>query len=332
MSNFLDQVSNELSSGTETVETVETPVETPTETVEPVDKPSEEVSEKDDKPEEIVDPAPAPAPEQTEPEPQPEPDQTEPTEKHKKDLSGLSKEEKAAFAFKRQLEKQKQKYENEISKMMEQFAAVRKDVDALKNPKPKEEPKTRTDFDSDDDYIKYLNKKGLEEVLAEQKEADAKAQAEREEAERAKREATETFSRNCQQAFHDNEEQYAAFAKKVNKALANKFGEILDEVPAVRDYVFTHPDGPLVLDKMLTDRDAFVRIMSRGNNPIAATIEMYEMAKEIKAAPKAEEVVAEPAAPRTIMPSIGKPGKGNSNTAPDVFGSDQALLDLIRGR
>lgn len=326
MSNFLDQVSEELAGNTETVEPVETPVETPEETVEPVDKPSEEVSEQDDKPEENVDPA--PAQEQVDPEPQ----QDQPAPKPKKDLSGLTKEEKAEFAFKRQLEKQKQKYENEISKMMEQFASVRKDVDELKNPKPKEEPKTRTDFESDDDYIKYLNKKGLEEVLAEQKEADAKAQAEKEEAERAQREVTETFSRNCQQAFQGNEEQYAAFAKKVNKALANKFGEILDEVPAVRDYVFQHPDGPLVLDKMLTDRDAFVRIMSRGNNPIAATIEMYEMAKEIKAAPQVEEVTAEPVAPKPIMPSIGKPGKGNGNTATDVFGSDQSLLDFMRGR
>ena len=198
--------------------------------------------------------------------------------------------------------------------------------------KKPEEPKTRTDFESDDDYIKYLNKKGLEEVLAEQKEADAKAKAEQEEAERAQREVTETFSQNCQRAFN-NEEQYAAFAKKVNKALANKFGEILDEAPAVRDYVFGHPDGPLVLDKMLSDRNAFVRVMSRGNNPIAATIEMYEMAKEIKA----ERAGAQAEQPHVqehpqIMPSIGKPGKGSGNSAPDVFGSDDSLLKYIRGR
>lgn len=327
---FADEVINEISSAEPAPESVQEP--TPTET-EQVDKPAETVAEepaKETEPE--VDKAETVEPKEEEPTQTEEPAPAQP--KPKKDLSGLSKEEKAEFAFKRQLEKQRNKYESEIAKMNEQFATINKKLEEIKNPQPKEQPKTRTDFDSDDEYISYLAGEQVKAQM-EKRDADEKAKAEQEEAnkameaEEAKRqqELTERFTSNCQKTF-GNEADYAEFAKKVNRGLANGLGELLDQVPNVRDYLFTNENGPRVLNRMLTNKEDFVRVMSLANNPIEATIELHEMAKETLSAP-ADTAPQQPTTV-SVMPNIGKPGKATSNSAPDVFGSDKSLIDFVR--
>lgn len=337
MSSFLDEVTTELT--TDTAQDVSVDTNKPEETVaETKIEPSEPVSEPE-KDKEWSKEAPAEWSKPDDPKPEHEPAKapdTETTPKPKKDLSGLTKEEKAAFSFKRQLEKQRHKYESEISKMTDKFSEIQKDIESLKSAQPKEQPKTRTDFDSDDDYIRYLSKQSVDDVLAEQKKQAADEEARKAleaEEEKRQKEDTDRFTANCAKVFTD-EEQYAEFAKKVNKGLSNGLGELLDQVPTVRDYLFQNPNGPRVLNAMLSDREAFVRVMSRAQNPIEATIEMHEMAKELMTAP-----ASAPAAPTPVptpqqhlMPSIGKPGKGSAGTAPDVFSSDESILKFIRGR
>lgn len=325
MSNFLDQVSNELSSGAENTETVDVQVEKPEETVEPVDKPSEEVSEQPDKTTEetVADPEPDPKPAEETP-------AEAPTEHKPKDTSQFSKEEKAQFAFKRQMEKQKAKHDAEIaelknswSKQFEEFKA------SMQKP---EEPKHREDFESDDEYIDYLVAKKYDAKVAESaKKAEEEANTKREQDELTKQqeEVAAQFNERCRKCFTDDE-VYDKFSKNVNKGLANGLAELLDEAPVVRDYVFQNPNGPLILNKILDDRDSFVRIMSKAANPIEATIEMHEMAKELMAAPAPESTQTAPQSGR--MPSLGKPGAAPGPSAPNVFDSEQSLLDFMRGR
>ena len=333
MSSYLDDVTKELN------ETTTEPVEEqPVEQNDPAaTDQTESLTDGEPKAEEPpVDPVGSSAEQESAAENVDETEQPEPTEKHKKDLSGLTKEEKAAFSFKRQLEKQRHKYESEISKMTDKFSEIQKDIESLKSAQPKEQPKTRTDFDSDDDYIRYLSKQSLDDVLAEQKKQAADEEARKAleaEEEKRQKEDTDRFTANCARVFTD-EEQYAEFAKKVNKGLSNGLGELLDQVPTVRDYLFQNPNGPRVLNAMLSDRDAFVRVMSRAQNPIEATIEMHEMAKELMATPAASQAAPAPVPTpqQHLMPSIGKPGKGSAGTAPDVFSSDESILKFIRGR
>lgn len=326
MSSYLDDTAKELVGASEPTETVETQ----SEPVETVETPAETVETPADPVDNQPDPAPDPEPES---ETVSEPVETEkPAPKPKKDLSGLTKAEKAEFSFRRQLERQKAKHDAEVEELKNSW---HKEFEELKNSlKPKEQPKLREDFSTDDDYINYLldQKMAAKDADLSKKEQAAAAQkAIEDEAAAAQKEITDRFISNCTKTFSD-ENEYAAFAAKVNKAMANKLGEMLDEVPTVRDYLFQNPNGPLVLNEMLSKQDAFVRIMSRASNPIEATIEMHEMAKELRNAQKVETVDAEPAQPKQLMPNIGKPGKGNGSTAPDVFSNDQSLLDYIRGR
>ena len=251
-----------------------------------------------------------------------------------KDTSQFTKEEKAEFAFKRQLAKQASKYEGIITQMNEKFDGFAKQFEDFKkaNAKPAE-LKTREDFPADkggdDAYIRYLVQTQNEEYRAEQEskqaeEASKKAEEDKatKEQEEITRQQTENFSRNCRQAFQGD--AYNEFQGKVQKAVDNGLGEILDAAPVVRDYIFNRADGPAILNAMLSDKNTFVRIMSLGNSPTEAIIEMHDLARELRNPPKQEEQKQEP--PKG-MPKLGKPG--SQGTAPTGKMSPKELLAFV---
>lgn len=288
-------------------------------------KPGEPITAKeDDKPAEEVEEQPKeePTDEQPKEEPQPKPD-----------LSKLTKEQKASHAFQRQLGKMKEKHKAELD---EQRESMRKEfqqqLDEFKKSFQKtEEPvKKRDDFESDDEYIDYLTQRGVDKRMAQIDADNAKARAEQEAKDKAEAEAAEQqkqvaeyFNNNAKQTFGEG---YAEFESRVQKGVANGLADVLDEAPAVRDYIFSNPNGPAVLNEMLQNKDSFVRVMRLAANPMDAVIECHELARELASR------VAEPApAPVPKMPSIGKPGAGGSTrTAPDMYHDDASLIDFVR--
>lgn len=288
----------------------------------PEDKPAEETKPEDK-------PAEEPKPDDTKPdETKPEDKPAEET-KAKPDLSTLSKEEKAEHAFKRQLSKQKEKHEAEIKDLKDSFQKQLDDFKAsLKPPEPK---KTRKDFPldkgGDDEYIKYLAKEGMKEAQAEQKAADEKAAAEQAEKDKAAKEEQErydesikSFSVNARAAFN-TQETFDAFSKKVNLALDNGLGELLDQVTTLRDFVFRNPEGPVVLNAMLSDPNNFKRVMTQ-TDPTMMIIAAHELATEAR-----KPAPAEP--PK--VPHMGKPGARNvSAEAGSVFNNDKDLMAYVR--
>lgn len=254
----------------------------------------------------------------------------------KPDLSTLSKEEKAQHAFQRQLAKQRSKYESQIQAMHESFQKQFDDFrNEFKKSQPKEAPKTREDFESDDEYIKYLVKSQNDDYRAEldaknAKEAEEKAARDREQKEYQERQQAlaGTFQDNCRSTFADSE-SYGAFAAKVNKGISNGLGEILDNAPAIRDYIFGNPNGPAVLNEMLSSKESFVRVMRNAGSPMDAVIEMHEIAKEINGKKNAP---VEPEASKARMPKLGKPGAKSGGAKTGVFGSDRDIINFIRSR
>ena len=255
------------------------------------------------------------------------------TKPPKPDLSTISKEEKAQHAFQRQLAKQRSKYEAQIQAMHESFQKQFDDFrNEFKKNQPKEAPKTREDFESDDEYIKYLVKSQNDDYRAEldaknAKEAEEKAARDREQKEYQERQQAlaGTFQDNCRAAFSDSE-SYGAFAAKVNKGISNGLGEILDNAPAIRDYIFGNPNGPAVLNEMLSSKESFVRVMRNAGSPMDAVIEMHEIAKEVNGKKNA------PVEPKTQMPKLGKPGAKSGSAKTGVFGSDRDIINFIRSR
>lgn len=254
----------------------------------------------------------------------------------KPDLSTLSKEEKAQHAFQRQLAKQRSKYEAQIQAMHESFQKQFDDFrNEFKKNQPKEAPKTREDFESDDEYIKYLVKSQNDDYRAEldaknAKEAEEKAAKDREQQEYMEQQQAiaGTFQENCRTTFSDGE-AYGAFAAKLKKGISNGLGEILDNAPAIRDYIFENPNGPAVLNEMLSSKESFVRVMRNAGSPMDAVIEMHEIAKEINGKKNAP---VEPEASKARMPKLGKPGAKSGGAKTGVFSSDRDIINFIRSR
>ena len=283
----------------------------------PEEKPVEEPAPAEDKPEEKPEEAPEDKPEDR---PAPEP---------KPDLSQLSKEQKAEHAFKRQLSKQKEKFEEEKKAMQESW---QKQFDDLKNSLKQPEPvKTRADFPldkgGDDAYIKYLANQQVKEIMDERdrkaaEEAEEKSRADKEAAreQEAREEMTRSFAANSHAAFQD-EAAYRAFSGRVSNALNNGLGEVLDSVPAIRDFVFRNPEGPVVLDRMLTSEAAFRKVMSQ-TDPTMMIIAAHELANE---KPAVETK------PMPQVPHLGKPGARNvSAEAGSMFNNDKDLMAYVR--
>ena len=316
------------------------PVETPAPEDKPEDKPQEQPQETppaEEKPqggtEDTPDEKKTPEGPETQKTDTPPEDKPADPPKEKPDLSNLSQEEKAQHAFRRQLSKQKEKHEAEIKDLKDSFQKQFDDFKA--SLKPSEPKKTRKDFPleegGDDAYIDYLTEQGVKKALAEQKAAEEKAAAEQAEKDREARElqqqqqaAADTFNANCRNAFKDGE--YDGFRKNLKRAVVNGLAEVLDEVPAVRDYIFQEPDGPIVLNEMMNSKESFVRIMSRGGNPMSAIIEMHDMAREIRERSKN----APTEQPKNPMPAIGKPGAKQGGNAGTMWDSDEALIDFVR--
>lgn len=337
MGYYADKLREQLGSSAD-AEPAET-VETPSETSEEVVNDNQDVVN-EDQPSETVDQTP-----ETEDQPSEEP-KAEPEEQPKEekpDLSQLTKEEKATHAFQRQLSKMKEKHKAELEEQREtlkkEFQQQFEEFKKSQTEKKEEEPvKTRDDFadgkGGDEAYIKYLTKQGYKEAKAEDEkkmaEQRAKEEAQRQqeaEIQAQRQQVADYFNSNAKTEFGDS---YGEFEKRLQKGVSNGLAEVLEEAPAVRDFIFSTPDGPLVLNEMLQDRDAFVRVMSRGSNPTLAIIECHDLAREVRSK---REMASQPVETAPKMPRMGKPGAGSSRpTAPDVYNDPAAMLEWVHNR
>lgn len=224
-------------------------------------------------------------------------------------LNSVSREDKAAYAFRRQLERQ---------------------VAELTKPAAKK----RADFGTDDEYMGYLAGKGAEEALAkrdaETAEKERKAEAERkrlaEENEKVDR-TIDVFRNNAVKAF--GEERAVEFLRRAKKFGENGLTDILDRDPVAFRFFFENEDGPAVLDRVMSDRQTAIRALASSGDPMERLYTLHEIAKEIHR----EELHAEGLGRAPALPVIGKPGSG-SGRAPsgDIFASSKSLSDYIKGR
>ena len=312
-------------------------VETPVETVEakPEEVPADVVDDK-----KVED-----SPEQDKPEEKPveesdKPVEEEPKPKAPKDTSQFTKEEKAEFAFRRQLAKKDEKHRQEIEELVKSFDKKFDDFKASMTKKEPEPVKTRADFPldkgGDDAYIKYLVKQGMDEERAAQQAEQDKADKEREQqeaeqAEYAERQRlyAENFQTNCATAIPEDERE--DFQAKVKLAKDNGLGGLLDQAPVLRDFIFSTKRGPKLLHAMLKERDIFANVMQTAAmsvNPMSTYIELDDIARNYeykKPEPEPE--------PRT-MPHLGKPGGGGKavGDVKDITNDDAELIKFMRAR
>lgn len=307
--------------------------------------PAQETTPAETTPAETPKPADEPKPADTTPA-DTTPAETTPAEKKKP--SDFSPQERADHAFKRQLAKQREKYEAQLKEQSDKFANLQKQLDELKKAQTPKTVLKREDFPDDEEFIRALQQEEINKALeardakrAEeaQKKAEQDAQAERERQELEQQQ--QVWIDNVSTAFNGDETRKSNFFKRVQYCQQRGLGEILDKVPVAADFLMYNPRGPIVFERMLNDRAAFERVFNeRVTNPMDIYYELRRLDESIAAEKPAEPQTTQtppPQAtqatqtPQTTVPHLGKPGKQSaSNAKPDIFTDDDAMLQFLR--
>ena len=245
---------------------------------------------------------------------------------------------RAEFAFRRQLEKKDEKHRKELADREEAFKKMQAELEELKKQlAPKETPKTRADFKNDDEYIDYLVQQRTAKELDKFREESAKAKKAADDEAARKRAADEDIERqqqawleNVGNAFAGDSQRVQVFLTKVQHANRNGLGQILDACPTASDYLLHNPQGPKVMERLLNDKDAFMRVFGDGH---ASQLDVYYSLRKVEEDIARESAQPNPAAPqKKAMPAIGRPGRqAGGGSAPDIFSDDDALRSYIRG-
>ena len=291
------------------------------------------------------DPAPAPEPEKhDEPEPEhtddgpaPEPDKHEP---EKRDIPD-DPVKRAEFAFRRQLNKQKEKHDAELKERDAKYEKLAKDFEEFKKriPEPEKEKLTRDKFGDDEDFIHALNKEDFEKFKAQWEEENRKKAEEREEAEKKRqqeeqelKESQAAWLRNVDEAFGNDKARSNKFLGEIQYANEHGLGEILDNCPVASDYLMHDPMGPVVFENLLHDRAKFERVFDvRRLSPMNIFYQLKRVEEELlNPAPSTDPA---PAPAKPAMPHLGKPGRqaaASSMTNNDMFSDPKAVKKWLR--
>lgn len=250
---------------------------------------------------------------------------------------------RAEFAFKRQLSKQKEKHDAELKERDAKLDSLMKEIEELKKSKadtPRKELR-REDFQDDEDFIRALQEDAVKKAFAERDEADAKKAAEAAEEARKKaaeeqelRETQEQWLRNVDEAFSGDKQRANVFLTKIQYANNNGLGEILDNCPVASDYLMHDPMGPVVFEKILTDKPTFDRVFDmRRLSPMNIFYQLKKVEDELLNPVTPTQASTEQPPAKPTMPHLGKPGRqaaGSSMTNNDMFSDPKAVKKWLR--
>lgn len=259
-------------------------------------------------------------------------------EPQKKDIPD-DKFQRAEFSFKRQLGKQKEKYEKELKDRDDKLDAMQKQIDEMKKAMNPPEPlKTREQFKDDEDFINYLTDQRVKAALAARDDEQAKKDAERA-AQEAKakaeqeelRERQDAWLNSVQNAFGGDKQRSDKFLERVAYANGHGFGQVLDACPVAADYLINDPMGPLVFEKILNDRAEFEKVFDpRRANPMGVYMELRRIEESVRNPQPNQDGQQQP---KTVVPAMGRPGRqagGSSLASTDMFDDPKALRKWLR--
>lgn len=296
----------------------------------PEQKAEEPAQAAEDTPAAEPEPEPTPAAEEP-PKEEPAPASEEPPKKDEV----MEELDNTNSIIRKRLEKQSKKYEEALAQKDARYEELKKELEELKKSQPQAQPKTRKDFEFDEDYVQYLTRTEMDKVDAEKAKAKAEADAEAakqreaEEAEQASiKQRQNRFLANIDECFEGDER--TEFLKRVQYANSKGLGDLLDSCPMASDYLLGSEKGPLVLQKIMNDADTFRKVFPvKGISPM----EQYYTLKEVERQCLADRnKTAEPTpAPVKPTPKLGKPGmQGGGGTAGNPMADPKARRDYVR--
>ena len=241
--------------------------------------------------------------------------------------SQYSHEEQMTYSFKRQLAKQRSKYEKQLAEMQRQWEER---FDKLENP-AKYAPKTRKDFEYDDDYVKYLANEQVNAAI-EAKIAEYQKQQEEEQRQAQVDAEYRNMLDQSVKSIYNTPEAEADWRAKVGEGMKAGLGAVIDSDQDLSNYIIFSPIGPKIMYELATNKKAVQDIFTIGTTPDGHAIprspgdrmrKMEELAERLSRTDiNNNRTNVQPAKP------IGKPGI-NKEVKKDIFSDPKALLDMM---
>ena len=228
-----------------------------------------------------------------------------------------TKEEQAAYSFRKQLGKQRAKYEDQYSQLQQQYNALLERLDRLENP-DKYAPLNRGQFQDDDSYIDALVQQRFDNIWnqklyeAQQRYSEQAKQDQEVQAYKSRQDG------NVKKLFKtpEAEQQYR---QAIGTALQNGLGELIDSDRDVAQYIMRSDLGPKILYEFATNPKEVEKMFNEG----VTEMDRQFMIRDLENRLRSE--ITKPA-----MPVIGKPGVQAEAKPGSIFDSDDSILNYLR--
>ena len=241
--------------------------------------------------------------------------------------SQYSHEEQMTYSFKRQLAKQRSKYEKQIADLQKQWEER---FDKLENP-AKYAPKTRKDFEYDDDYVKYLANEQVNAAI-EAKIAEYQKQQEEEQRQAQVDAEYRNMLDKTVKSIYNTPELEKDWREKVGEGMKAGLGSLIDGDQDLSNYIIFSPIGPKIMYELATNKKTVQDIFTIGMTPDGRAIPRSPVDRMRKMEELAERLSrtdinntrtnVQPVKP------IGRPGI-NKEVKKDIFSDPKALLDMM---
>ena len=248
--------------------------------------------------------------------------------------------EKAQHSFHKQFSRQKAKYEQEIANLRAEFdKRLAEEIDKVKNP-AKYAPKTRADFQYDDDYVKYLANEQVNAIL-EAKMAEYQKQYEEEQHQAQVDEEYRNMLDKTVKSIYNTPESEKDWREKVGEGMKAGLGAMIDSDQDLSNYIIFSPIGPKIMYELATNKKTVQDIFTIGMTPDGHAIprspgdrmrKIEELAErlsrtDINNNSNRSEVLQTRTNIQPVKP-IGRPGI-NKEVKKDIFSDPKALLDMM---
>lgn len=225
-------------------------------------------------------------------------------------------EERAAYSFRKQLAKQREKYEkNYVPK--DQYEQLLQRIEKLENPE-KFQPLNRQQFQDDDSYIDALVQQRFDNMWNQRLQEAQQRYSEQAKQEQEVQAYKSRQDENVKKLFKTPEAE-KQYRDAIAVALQNGLGELVDSDREIAQYIMRSDLGPKILYEFATNPKEVENLFNDGVTEMDRQFKIRELESRLR------NEINKPA-----MPVVGKPGMGAETKPGSIFDSDDSILNYLR--
>ena len=225
-------------------------------------------------------------------------------------------EERASYSFRKQLNKQKAKYEGQYNNLQAQYNELLERLNRLENP-DKYAPLNRGQFQDDDSYIDALVQQRFDNMWNQRLQEAQKHYQEQAQQDQEVQAYKSRQDENVKKLFKTPEAE-KQYRETIGIALQNGLGDLIDSDKEIAQYIMRSDMGPKILYEMAMKPDIVTEMFSDNVTPMDRQFKIRELENNLRAS------MVKPA------PVVGKPGIKSQASAGSIFDSDDSILNYLR--